>query len=204
MGKENEAQEIMKKTFNIIVAGTGGQGLITLLQIIAEAAIIQGYDIKTTELHGLSQRGGSINTHIRIGKKIYSPLVALGSADLVISLENLEALRTLSYANSKTAFLINCYSLPFIGTLSEKEIEKKLNKLVKGKKYIISAAETCRKELGKEVLSGVYLVSYASFKKLLPLKPSSISKAINRIIPRAYLDMNLKAFKLAQRDSKHD
>lgn len=193
----------MKKTFNILVAGTGGQGLITLLQIIAEAAIIQGFDIKTTELHGLSQRGGSINTHIRIGKKIYSPLIPLGSADLVISLENLEALRTMPYTNSKTTFLINCYSLPFIGTLSEKEIDKKLNKLIKGKKYIVSAAEICRKELGKDVLSGVYLISYASFKKLLPLRPSSISKAINKVIPKAYLDMNQKAFKLAQKDSKH-
>jgi len=201
MGKENEAKRLMKN-FNILISGTGGQGLITLLQILSEAAMIEGYDIKTAELHGLSQRGGSINTHIKLGKKVYSPLISAGSADLVISLENLEALRTINYINPKTKFLINCYSLPFIGSLSEKEIEKKLKKIIKGKKYIISASETCKQELGKEVLSGVYLVSYASFKKILPIKPVSISKAIKRVIPKAYLDMNLKAFKLAQRDSK--
>jgi indolepyruvate ferredoxin oxidoreductase beta subunit len=190
------------KNFNILIAGTGGQGLVTLLQILSEAAMIEGYDIKTAELHGLSQRGGSINTHIRLGEKVYSPLIPLGSADLVISLENLEALRAAPYVNSKTNFLINCYSLPFIGTLSEKEIDKEMTKLVKGKKYVISAAEVCKEELGKEVLSGVYLISYASFKKLFPIKPISISKAISRIIPKDYLDMNLKAFKLAERDSK--
>jgi len=201
MGKENEAKKQMKN-FNILIAGTGGQGLITLLQIVSEAAMIEGYDIKTAELHGLSQRGGSINTHIRLGKKVYSPLISSGAADLVISLENLEALRAAPFVSPKTKFLINCYSLPFVGTISEKEIDKKMNKLIKGKKYIISASEICKKELGKEVLSGVYLVSYASFKKILPIKPNSISKAIKKVIPKKYLDMNLKAFKLAQRDSK--
>jgi len=187
------------KIFNIIIAGTGGQGLITLLQVIAEAAFIQELDVKTSELHGLSQRGGSISTHIRIGKKVYSPLVPFGAADLVLSLETLETLRTVDYTNSKTTFLINCYSLPFVGTISEKEINKKLTKLIKGKKYIISASEICKKELGKEVLSGIYLISYASFKGLIPLKPESIKKAICKIIPKLYLDINLKAYKLANK-----
>lgn len=188
-----------KKTFNIIINGTGGQGLITLLDIIAEAAMIQGLDLKTSELHGLSQRGGSINTHIRIGKKVYSPLVPLGSADLVLSLEILESLRAAVFANSETIFLINCYSLPFIGTIPEKEIKDKINKLLKGKKHIISAAEICRKELGKEVVAGIYLLSYASHKKLIPIKPESILKAISNKIPQKYLDLNIKTFKLAEK-----
>ncbi|MBU2635317.1 2-oxoacid:acceptor oxidoreductase family protein, partial [Patescibacteria group bacterium] len=83
------------RTFNIVISGTGGQGLITLLQIIAEAALVEGLDVKTSELHGLSQRGGAVETHIRFGKKIYSPLVSLGSADLILSLETLESLRAL-------------------------------------------------------------------------------------------------------------
>ena len=66
--------------FNIVIVGTGGQGLITLLQIVAEAALRVGLDIRTSELHGLSQRGGSVEVHIRFGKKIYSPLIAQGKA----------------------------------------------------------------------------------------------------------------------------
>lgn len=186
------------KPFNIIIAGTGGQGLITLLQIIAEAAIIQGFDVKTAELHGLSQRGGSINTHIRVGEKVYSPLIPLGSADLILSLEYLETLRAIPYSNSKTTFLINCYSLPFMGTISEEKITKDLNALIKGNKIIISASEICRKELNKDVLSGIYLISYAAFKGLIPIKPELIEKAISKIIPEKYLDINQKAYKLAK------
>lgn len=189
----------MKKTFNIVVAGTGGQGLLTVLDVFSEAAIIEGLDIKTSELHGLSQRGGSINTHIRMGKKVYSPLVPLGSADLILSLELLETLRTASYANDKTVFLVNCYSIPFVGTIPEKEIIKRINKLLKGKKHIISAAKICQKELGKNVLSGIYLISYAAFQKMIPLKPASILKAIEKVIPPRYLEINQKAFSLAKK-----
>ena len=77
--------------FNIIVNGVGGQGVITLLSLIAEAAFVEGYDIKSSELHGLSQRGGSVETHIRFGKKVNSPLIPNGKADLILSLETLEA-----------------------------------------------------------------------------------------------------------------
>jgi len=187
------------KTFNVVVSGTGGQGLLTVLDVLSEAAVIQGFDIKTSELHGLSQRGGSVNVHIRMGKKVYSPLVPLGSAHLILSLELLETLRTANYANSKTVFSANCYSLPFMGIISEKEIKKKINKLLKGKKHIISAAEICKRELGKDVVAGIYLLSYASHNKLIPIKPELILKAIKKVIPPRYLDLNIKALNLAKK-----
>lgn len=197
--REGISNGVNKKTFNIIITGTGGQGLLTLLDIIAEAALIQGFDVKTSELHGLSQRGGSINVHIRIGEKVYSPLIPLGSVDLVLSLEILESLRAADYANPKTVFLINYYSLPFIGTIPGKEIKDKIAKLLRGEKHIIPAAEICQKELGKDVVSGVYLLGWASFKKMIPLKPESILKAISNKIPQKHLDLNIKAFNLAQK-----
>jgi indolepyruvate ferredoxin oxidoreductase beta subunit len=75
-----------KQEFNMIINGVGGQGLITLLKIISEAALVEGKDIRTSELHGLSQRGGSVEVYIRFGKKIWSPLVEKGKADLILSL----------------------------------------------------------------------------------------------------------------------
>ncbi len=188
----------MPKTFNIIISGTGGQGLITLTQIIAEAALIEGLDVKTSELHGLSQRGGAVETHIRFGEKIYSPLVSSGSADLILSLETLESLRALSYANSKTIFLVNKFTLSFPGSPKEKEILRKLKIITKNPK-IIPASEICEKELGKEVVSGIYLLGYAVHNKLIPLKPASILKAISNIVPKKYLDLNKKAFELAKK-----
>lgn len=190
----------MKKTFNIIIAGTGGQGLITLLQIIAEAALIEGFDVKTSELHGLSQRGGSVEVHIRFGKEIYSPLIAFGLADLILSLEISETLKILPYANQKTIFLVNKYLLSFPGCLSESEIIKKLKTLVKRSLNIVPASEICQKELGKEVVSGIYLLGYVVFKKLLPLKPNSILKAISKVVPEKYLELNKKALKLAKQN----
>ena len=85
--------------FNIVVTGTGGQGLITLLKIISEAALSEGYDLAASELHGLSQRGGSVEVHFRFGEEIYSPLVKQGGANLIISLEALEALRACYYSS---------------------------------------------------------------------------------------------------------
>jgi len=186
------------RTFNIVISGTGGQGLITLLQIIAEAALVEELDVKTSELHGLSQRGGAVETHIRFGGKVYSPLVSSGSADLIISLETLESLRAFSYANSKTMFLVNKFSLPFVGSPKEKEILSKLKTMAKDAR-IIPAAEICKKELGKEVVGGVYLLGYAAYNKLIPLKPASILKAIAKVIPEKYLELNKKAFELAKK-----
>jgi len=185
--------------FNIVIVGTGGQGQITLLQILAEAAVIEGYDVKTSELHGLSQRGGSVEVHIRFGKKIYSPMVAQGKADLILGLEMQEALKGSYYANPKTNFLINKYiiPIPLRKSLSEKEISADLKK-INNNITVIPAGEICKEKLGTDVVSGVYLISSAVFKKLIPLKPHSLLEAIKKIIPEKYLELNLKTFNLAK------
>lgn len=196
--KKDNKKNNMKKKFNIIISGTGGQGLITLLQIIAEAALIEGFDVKTSELHGLSQRGGSVETHLRFGKEIYSPLVAQGTADLILSLEISEALKMLSYASPKTVFVVNKNLISYPGGFEEKEIIQKIKNFGKRSKYIIPASEICQKELGEEVVSGIYLLSYAIHKNLIPLKPDSILKGISKVVPEKYLDLNKKAFEIAK------
>lgn len=185
-----------KKDFNIIISGVGGQGLITLIRIIAEAALIEDYEVRTSELHGLSQRGGSVETHVRFGKEVYSPLVSLGKADLILGLEMLEALRS-PYANQNTIFLVNKNYVSFPGSPPEKEIIKKIKKFGK-RLHLIPASEICQKELGLEVVSGIYLLSYGVFKKLIPLKPNSILKAIRKVIPVKYLEINEKTFQLGK------
>ncbi len=188
----------MKKNFDIIISGVGGQGIITLTRILAQAALIDGYNVKTSELHGLSQRGGSVETHIRLGKNIFSPLVSIGKADLIFSLEMLEALRVKRFANKKTTFLINQYYLPFEGSPKKDYIIDNLNKVL-GKKIFISASEVCEKELKNQVLSGIFMVSYASFKGIIPIKPESILKTIKKVVPAKYFEINKKAFELAKR-----
>ncbi len=174
--------------------------MITLLQIISEAAILEGYDIKTSELHGLSQRGGSVEVHIRFGKIIYSPMVAQGKADLILGLEMQEALKGCYWANPKTNFLINQLILPtpLAKNLTEKEVSDNLKKISRNV-VIVPADKICQEKLGNSVVSGIYLLSLASYKNLISLKPNSILKAIKKIIPEKYLELNLKAFELASR-----
>ena len=160
----------------------------------------EGYDVRTSELHGLSQRGGSVEVHIRFGKKIYSPLIAQGKADLIFGLEMQEALRGLYFANKKTNFLINkqITPIPMERNLTEKEISDDLKKISKNIN-IIPADIICQEKLGNSVVAGIYLISLAVFKKLIPLKPNSIQNAIKKIIPEKYLELNLKAFDLTRR-----
>jgi indolepyruvate ferredoxin oxidoreductase, beta subunit len=187
------------KIFNIVISGTGGQGLITLLQIIARAALIEGKDVKTSELHGLSQRGGSVETHIRIGKKVYSPLIKKGDADLVLALETIEGLRSLPWGNKETVFVINKFSLPFENSPSLQETENNITSLLGKKANIVPASEICQKELGKEVVSGIYLLSWAAFRNFIALKPESILEAIKKVVPEKHLEINQKAFELAKK-----
>ena len=194
----------MKKEFNIVIVGTGGQGLITLLQVLAEAALIEGYDVKTSELHGLSQRGGSVEVHIRFGKEISSPLVSQAGADLILALEIQESLKGIYFSNPKTTFLINKFFIPILGEklLKEEEILRELKK-ISNNIILIPAADICEKEFGKNVVAGIFLLSYASHKKIIPLKPNSILKAMEKVVSEKYFELNKKTFGFAKKYEKN-
>ena len=170
--------------------------MITLLQIIAEAAMYSGLDVKTSELHGLSQRGGSVEVHIRFGQKIYSPLVAQSKADLIIALEEQESLKAAYFAGSQTIFLINRHfvPIPLQSTLSEQQILSALKKI--SPKISIIEAEG--------ITSGTYLLSLASFKNLIPLRPELILRAMKKVLPDEYFTANKKAFESTKKDAKNN
>ena len=193
------------KEFNVIVAGVGGQGAITLMRIIAEAALKQGYDVKTSELHGLAQRGGSVPTQIRFGDKIYSPLVMEGEAHLIIAMEPVEAMRACYFASkeNKTVFLVNSYSIiplsvPILKMKypSLEEIKENLQDF-SNRVIILDAAEKVKKITGNIVMSNIYILGYAVANGLLPLKKENLLRAIEEIVPKKYIEENKKAFGLA-------
>lgn len=196
------------KEFNIVICGIGGQGVITLANVIAESALLQGYDVKTSELHGLAQRGGTIQSHIRFGDKIYSSLVLKGEAHLVIGLELLETLRACDYGSkeSKTVFLIDNYRIiPLsVSVLGEKyqslkEIVKKL-KLFSKKVITLNAAETVKKEIGNVVSTNIFMLGHISSKKLIPIKKKFLLEGIKKIVPEKYSEMNKKVFELGAKN----
>lgn len=197
------ATKKIDKPFNIVIVGTGGQGLITINKILAVAAANEGFDIKTSELHGLSQRGGSVETHIRFGKEVFSPLVEEGGADLIISLESQEALRACYYgSDKKTTFLINDYIIPILTGEKNAESPSGVGKIKKFSKKIllVPATKIVEKEFQNSVLAGIYLLGVAASKKLMPLKTETIIKAIEEVVSPKYLDLNKKTFNLASKN----
>lgn len=198
----------MKRDFNLIIAGIGGQGLLTLLKILSEAALFEGKDVKTSELHGLSQRGGSVKVHFRLGREVFSPLVLQGQADLIIALEIQEALKVSYFASRErgTIFVLNDFFVPVSGkrlpqkisSQKKKEFLKKLKKFSK-EVMMVPAVDICQKEFGNSLTSGVFLLAFALDKKLIPLQEKSVIKAIEKIIPQKYLELNLETLKLVRK-----
>jgi len=195
------------KDFNLVIVGVGGQGILTLGNIVAEAAMKEGFDVKTSELHGLSQRGGPIPCHVRFGEKIYSSIVMEGEADLVIGLEPLEALRAAYYGSKqkKTVFVFDTWRIIPSSILTQKEkypslkeIEKDLKRF--GLKAIaLNASEIAKREAERIVYTNVYLLGYCVGKKFIPLKKNSIIEGMKAVVPEKYFEINKKVFELGMK-----
>lgn len=194
--KQITNNKMANKNFNIVTTGVGGQGLITLLDIISQAAFDSGLDVKTSELHGLSQRGGSVSVYIRFGKKVYSPMVPRGQANLVLALEFQEALNALEFANKQTNFVINNYQTPTLAeSASLKQVEDNI-KLVTDKIFTLPFSTICEKDLQNGVVVGVAMLGFALQKGFLPLAKEKIIEAIKATMPEKFWELNLKAMEL--------
>jgi indolepyruvate ferredoxin oxidoreductase beta subunit len=100
------------EAFNLLVVGVGGQGVLTLSSLVVHAAVRAGFDVKQSELHGMAQRGGSVSSHVRVGRKIYSPVIAEGAADVVLALEKLEALRYPHFLSPNGLLIVDDCAIP--------------------------------------------------------------------------------------------
>lgn len=187
------------KVYNLIISGVGGQGVITLLQILARAAMNKGYQLRTSELHGLSQRGGSVSVHIRFGREeVYSPTVPEGKADLLLALEYQESLGSAKFASDKTVFLINEYRTPTLGdSVSKNKVKDNLEKISK-KVFFIPASVVCEKELKTNVVSGIFLLGYAAKKGYIPFSNSELKEVIKQIMPEKYCGLNINTLDFAE------
>jgi indolepyruvate ferredoxin oxidoreductase, beta subunit len=192
----------MKKNFNILITGVGGQGLVTLVDVLTKAILADGKDVKSSELHGLSQRGGMVAVYVSMGEKVYSPLFKKGDADLILGLDLLEGLRSCDFANKETKILVNNEFVPLaVGgekTISKNEIIIKLKEIVGSNLYLVEASQVCQEKLQKEILATMYLLGYAIFNSHLDIKPESVITGMEKGIPEKYLEINKQAFLLAK------
>src|SRR3972149_2878138 len=131
------------KVFNLLFAGVGGEGVLLGAEIAAWAAVSEGFDVKQTEVHGVSQRGGSVETHVRFGAKVWSPVVTPGKADLVVGLEILEALRFAHFAHRESGvILVNQHEIiPGSVKDAEKAYPHGAVEFIRGRGYRVLALE---------------------------------------------------------------
>jgi len=169
---------------NILVVGVGGQGVLTLAKLIARAAFKQGFDVKMSETHGLSQREGVIRCTVRIGEKVHSSL--FNEADLIIALEPLEAMRASNYATEKTKFVINSHKI------IPPSVELKLAKYPDVPKNSVEALRIVT-EMGASFALNTYMLGLAS--KYLPVEEKYLLAEVSKL---KKADINRKAFELAR------
>ena len=185
---------------NIMIVGVGGQGSLLASRILGAAAVACGYDVKVSEVHGMSQRGGSVVTYVRYGDGVYSPVICDGEADAILSFEQLEAARWLPCLKKGGTIITSSQKInpmPVItgAAVYPDEIEAKIKAL----DVNILCADTAAiaAEAGNERASNVALIGLAAKTGALGFDVSVVRDAVAACVPAKALDVNLRAFDLA-------
>lgn len=186
---------------NIIIAGVGGQGILTIASIIDLAAMNLGLNVKQAEVHGMSQRGGAVESHLRISsEQIWSDLIPLGKADLILSLEPMESLRYLPFLSPEGIIVTSTEPDENIDNYpDEKEL---LNEIRKSASNLLIAAKSIAREAGSSKTYNVAMLGAAS--PFLDMDAEELEKAISMFFARkgeAIVTMNLKAFRLGKNNT---
>lgn len=194
-------------SFNILLTGVGGQGLMSLATIIGEACVASGINVVTQEQHGLAQRSGSISAHVRIGD-VYSPMIPYGSAELIIAMEAMEALKYIEYLKPGGAIVMSSRLMhPVIETnkivsrrrenLEYITLDDVVNQLrqVTEDIHIIDAKQLSQ-DAGNPRTENTVLLGAASRLENFPLPREAVLDAVKKNVPKQTIDENLAAFNL--------
>ena len=181
---------------SIMIVGVGGQGTLLASRILGNAIISAGYDVKVSEVHGMSQRGGSVITYVKYADKVYSPIIDEGEADVVLAFELLEAYRALPYLKKGGKVIVNTQAMDpmpvIIGAMKYPEnIAEKMAKMVD-----VTAVDalSLAKEAGNIKAVNVVLIGFMA--KATDIPYDTWIETIQTTVPAKFLEVNLKAFDL--------
>jgi indolepyruvate ferredoxin oxidoreductase beta subunit len=190
------ADPLVAGTLNVLLSGIGGQGVLTAGQLLAEAAVRAGHDAKKSEVHGMAQRGGVVTSHVRIGRKVYSPIISSGEADLLIAFEEAEAMRWRGEVRPGGTLIVNCLQVapPVVNLGLFKYPEDPLADLrTFDGSFLSIEASALAIQAGSPRLAGTILMGAASAVLSLPVE--NWEGAIReRFSKPEVADQNLKAF----------
>ncbi len=184
----------MNSVTNVIICGTGGQGILLASEILCAAAIAAGNDVKKSEVHGMAQRGGSVSSHVRFGEKIYSPLVEKGNADLILAMEKLEGLRWVPYLAPGGKLVACDLEINPMTVNTGEAVYPDVDAMMKEKGVpvtMVPAMEVAR-ALGNMKVVNVALLGAVS--PHLPIDAEYWREAIKQRVPGKFLEVNLQAF----------
>lgn len=187
----------MSNVKSVMIVGVGGQGTLLASRVLGSAMLSQGVDVKVSEVHGMSQRGGSVVTYVRYGDKVYSPIIAQGEADVLLAFEALEAARYLPWLKPEGTVVVNTQQMdpmPVVTGVAEypKDILEKVRE--QGVKVVALDALGMAEEAGSSKAVNVVLIG--AMAKKLDLPKEVWIDTIKETVPSKFIDMNLKAFEL--------
>jgi indolepyruvate ferredoxin oxidoreductase beta subunit len=188
---------------NILLSGVGGQGIILASDIMAEVFLEAGFDVKKSEVHGMAQRGGSVTSHVRFGKKVYSPIIKQGDVDILFSFEQLEGLRWINHVKADGVIVLNNHKVnPPAVNLGQMEypgdvpgiIRQRFDKfyLVEGTKLAIEAGD----------IRAANVVLLGAVSKFFDMEEALWTETILRFLPAKVHEINRKAFAMGRAQIK--
>lgn len=196
--KEGEKLINLNMQKNILIAGVGGQGILTIASIIDLAAMNLGLNLKQAEVHGMSQRGGAVESHLRISsKEIYSDLIPMGKADLILSIEPMESLRYLPFLSPDG--IIVTATEPYENINNYPDLQELLKSIQNSASSMLVEAKSIAKEAGSPRVYNIALLGAAS--PYIGIDSGELEKAIEMFFERKgdkIVTMNLKAFRLGK------
>lgn len=190
-------------TYSTLLVGFGGQGILTAAQILARAGMIQGHKVLMAEIHGMAQRGGRVPCSVRFGDSINSPTIPEGGADLVIALEFAEVLTSIPYGSVETVFVINKeMSMPPGITIgfgrypSKEEVMSAVRQT--STKIVLIDAPAIAKNVGSSLTASSAMLGAGVVAGNVPVDDKSMKEAMGIILPKGYVDMNIRAYEIGR------
>ncbi len=185
--------------YNIVLCGVGGQGTILASKILAQTAIRQGINCRVGETHGMSQRGGSVISHFRMGKSVQGAITPVGHGDLMLAFEPVESLRYLNFMKTKASVVLNTH--PIIPTsvnagLAKYPLESEIKKVLEDYPLEIIGfdASSIAHRLGSVIALNMVILGASASLPTFPFSAEEMKKSIEELVKPQFLDLNIKAF----------
>ena len=189
----------MSAVTSVLLAGVGGQGVLLASEVLAEAAALAGNEVKKSEVHGMAQRGGSVVSHLRFGREVFSPLIPRGGADFLVSFERLETLRYLDMLHRDSLVLVNdqrILPLPVsVGKAAYPEDVEERLRLAGVRARFVDGQGRARAAGNAKAVNAVVL---GALSALMSIERGIWEQALRRQVPARLLDVNLRAFALGR------